>query len=280
MTEPAANKASQIDLHIHTSCSDGTLTPEQVVQQALAVGLKVIAIADHDATLGIEPAIRAAEGTGLEVVPAVEINTDYADTEVHVLGYFIDPEAAVLKSLLQNVHLARLERNRRILSNLASLGMHVSEDRVLEIAGAGTVCRPHLALAMLEAGYVASQLEAFDLYLGRGRAAYEPRYSLTPHEAAATIRAAGGIPVVAHPLKMRNDALITEMAAAGVGGLEAYHCDHKPSQVHRYLALARSLGMVVTGGTDSHGPGGPRPIEIGSVRVPDWVWPQLLAARR
>lgn len=280
MSDAVEKSVSKIDLHIHTTCSDGTLTPEQTVQRAAALGLAVIAVADHDATIGIEPAITAAQGTGLEVVPAVEINTDYAETEVHILGYFIDVDAPQLRWLLQRIQVGRLERIRRILKNLDSLGLPVPEQRVLELAGRGSVGRPHVAMAMQQAGYVGSQLEAFDLYLGRGRAAYEPRYQVTPQEAIDTILAAGGVPALAHPLKMRNDALITEMAKAGLRGLEAFHCDHKPTQAQQYVQLGRSLGLVATGGTDSHGPAGARFIEIGSVPVPDWVWPQLLAARR
>jgi len=268
-----------IDLHIHTTVSDGTLTPSQAAARAAELGLSVIALADHDVTDGIEPAAAAAEPLNLEVVPAIEINTDYAETEIHLLGYFIDPQYPALQALLQQIRDGRCERTRNILRRLEELGVPLLEERVLQISGAGSVCRPHIAAAMVEAGHVGSIIEAFDRYLGRGKPAYIPRISITPQQAIEAIHAAGGISVIAHPLKIRDQGLVERMIAAGAMGIEAFHCDHTPAEQRRYIAMASSRGLVVTGGSDSHGPFGPRPVEIGSVPVPEWVWPMLLEAR-
>jgi len=268
-----------IDLHIHSTLSDGTLSPEQIVARAASLGISAIAIADHDVTEGIEAATSAARPLGLQVVPAVEINTDYHDTEIHILGYFIDPQAPVLVQLLEGIREGRRKRNRQIVQRLNALGVGLSEQRVLEIAGAGSVCRPHIAFAMTEAGYVGSVTEAFDRFLGHGRPAFVPRASVTPQQAMDVIHAAGGISVIAHPLKVRDDSLVDSMIAAGAMGIEAFHTDHTPDQQRHYLAMASRRGLLVTGGTDSHGPLWPRPVEIGSVNIPEWVWPQLLEAR-
>jgi hypothetical protein len=270
---------SPIDLHVHTTCSDGTLTPEETVAEAARLGLAAIAIADHDITDGIAPAAAAARAARLGLIPAVEINTDYRGTEVHVLGYFIATEDGGLQESLRRLREGRRERNRRILERLRALGRPVEEERVLELAGEGSVGRPHIAQALVEAGYVQSVHDAFARYLSRGRSAYVERYRVTPAEAIEMVQRAGGLAALGHPAKVGRDGLIPELVKAGLAALEAYHCDHTPADTARYLDLARRFNLLVTGGTDSHGPHSDKPVALGSVPVPGAVGERLLAAR-
>jgi len=272
--------ASPIDLHLHTTASDGTLSPEEMVAEALRLGMQVIAPADHDTVLGVEPALQAAQGRGLVVVPAVEINTDYRGREVHLLGYFVDHSSDDLAGALQALREGRRTRNRAILERLAQLGHPVEEARVEQIAGGESVGRPHIAAALVEAGHAASGQQAFERWLGRGKPAFVPRPRFTPRQAVALIRSAGGIAVLAHPAKGGAEDLIPRLVDAGLQGLEAFHTDHTPGATERYLRLARERGLLVTGGTDSHGPSADRPVAMGSVTVPLWVWDQLLQAHR
>lgn len=271
--------ASPIDLHLHSSASDGTLSPQQTVVAALALGMQVIALADHDTVQGVGPALEAARGALLVVVPAVEINTDYEGREVHLLGYFIEPTSEDLARSLRALREARRERNRAMLRRLAQLGRPVEESRVEEIARGESVGRPHIAAALVQAGYAASGQQAFDRWLGRGKPAFVPRPSFTPQQAIAVIQGAGGIAVLAHPAKGGAEGLLPRLAGAGLQGLEAFHTDHSPRAVARYLALARQLGLLITGGSDSHGPGADRPVGIGSVAVPIWVWEEMSRVR-
>ena len=272
--------ASTIDLHVHTTASDGTLTPEQAVAAAAESGVQVLGITDHDALHGIPAALAAGQRLGVTVVPGVEINTDYGETEAHILGYFVDHTSPGLNAALEDIRRRRLERARNIIARLSALGLGVDEQRVAEIAGDGSVGRPHVARALVEAGYVKTAGEAFARYLGRGRPAYVPRYRLTPQAAAQAIRAAGGLTVLAHPAKVGDDLLVQALIDQGLDGLEAFHCDHSAAQARHYVQLARQRGLLVTGGTDSHGPHSDRPVAIGAVRVPRWVWTYLTELSR
>ena len=240
-------------------------------------GLTAIAVTDHDTTHGIAPAQAAAQGTGLEVIAGIEINTDYEGREVHLLGYFIDHNDATFAELTSSQRRHRLERARRILDKLDALGAPVAEDEVLQTAEGAAVGRPHIARALIAAGHVATVQEAFNRYLKHGAPAYEPRYHLTPAEAIRAVRRAGGVPVLAHPSKIKRDDLIADLVRDGLRGLEAWHSDHSPADEFRYLRLASDLGLLVTGGTDTHGPASGRPIEVGSVAVPEEILEPLRA---
>jgi len=270
---------SPIDLHIHTSASDGTSTPEEAVATAAQSGVEVLGVADHDTLGGLAAALAAGERLGVAVVPGVEINTDYEQTEAHVLGYFVDHNSARLNEVLEDIRRRRLERARAMLARLDRLGMPLEEKRVLELAAGGSVGRPHVARALVEAGYVKTGGEAFGRFIGRGQPAYVPRYRLTPEAAAQSVHAAGGVAVLAHPSKVGDDALVQALIEQGIEGLECFHPDHSAAHSRHYVALARQLGLVVTGGTDSHGPRSERPVAIGAVAVPRWVWKELLAYR-
>ena len=268
---------SRIDLHVHSTVSDGTLSPAEVVGEAAALGVRLLAIADHDTTGGLEEAIEAARGTSVTFVPGVELSVGSQSYEVHVLGYFVNPGDPQSQAALSRLREARDGRNAAIVERLRELGVGVDLARVQEIAGAGSVGRPHIAYAMVEAGHAASIQKAFHRYLARGKPGYVPRERLSPEEACEMIAAAGGLPVLAHPGKIPSRTALEELLRAGLMGLEVYHCDHDQRDNEELLALARERRLLVTGGTDSHGPGAERALPIGSVYVPDWVEEELLA---
>ncbi len=258
-----------VDLHIHSVFSDGTLTPEQIVEVALGKKLKVIALTDHDTVGGVARAEQAAAGTGLLVVPAVEISAEQDNADVHILGYFIDIEDAKLREKLRAIRAVRLERARTIADKLAKLGIEIDFEKLLAEAGPDSIGRPHIATRLLREGYVSSAQEAFTRYLQRGRPAYEERYRLTPVEAIELVIAAGGLPVLAHPGLQGAERRIDELAGCGLQGVEAYHIHHSPAQARQYVRMAEEQGLLVTGGSDSHGPAGPVPVESGAADVPD-----------
>lgn len=252
------------DLHVHTTASDGTLTPEETVREAARVGLEAVGIADHDTIAGIAPGLAAGHEVGVIVVPAVEINTDFGSSEIHVLGYYIDPASESLNENLTLLRNGRLERGRKIVEKLNEIGINISMDRVEEIAG-GAVGRPHIARALVEAGYSRDMNGAFGRYLVRGTPTYVPRYKLTPLQAIEIIRDAGGVPVLAHPGTNKHDEMIPELVENGLVGIEVYHSDHSSFQSKHYLKIAEKYGLIPTGGSDSHGPGNVKTIAIGSV---------------
>jgi predicted metal-dependent phosphoesterase TrpH len=243
----------RIDLHTHTVASDGLLTATELVRLARQSGVGILAVADHDSTEGVEEALRAGRDAGVEVIPAVELNTDVPGTEVHILGYFIDYRLEWLQALLRRLREGRLHRARRMVEKLAALGAPIRLERVLALAGGGAVGRPHVARALVEAGHVGETAEAFARYIGRNGPAYVERLKVAPAQAVEIIRHAGGVPVLAHPGWLGDEAMVEELLAAGLEGIEAYYPDHTPAMVERYLKIARSRGLLVTGGTDFHG---------------------------
>ncbi len=197
---------NQVDLHIHTTASDGALTPTQIVTRAARLALKVVAISDHDSTDGVAEALAAGQRHGLEVIPGVEINTDVPGGEVHVLGYFVDYADATLQAALARLRDGRIGRAQRMAEKLTALGAAVDFHRILQIAGEAAVGRPHVAQALVEAGHVATISEAFDRFIGRHSPAYADRMKFTPAEACTLIRQAAGVPVLAHPVRLDRTA--------------------------------------------------------------------------
>jgi predicted metal-dependent phosphoesterase TrpH len=246
---------SRADLHIHSTASDGKLAPADVVREAAGRGLNFIALADHDSIDGIAPALAAASAfPGLKVIPGVEISTDIAEGEVHMLGYFIDYNDPEFNAALDRFKKSRLQRGQKMVAKLEKLGINIDWQRVMEIAGTSTIGRPHIAQAMLEKGYITSFKQAFDKYLGRNRPAYVEREKMTPGEAVGLIIKAKGLPVLAHPLTLPDPEAITkELKAGGLVGIEAYYDGYTPEEVSRLLALARRHELLVTGGSDYHG---------------------------
>ncbi|MDQ7819558.1 MAG: PHP domain-containing protein [Armatimonadota bacterium] len=242
----------RIDLHTHTTASDGLLPPADLVALARQHGVEVLAVADHDTTDGVDPARAAGARLGVEVIPAVEINTDTDAGDVHVLGYFVHHHEAWFQEFLRRLRDGRERRAERMVEKLHALGIPLDFARVRALAG-GAVGRPHVARALVEAGVVATTEEAFQKYIGRSGPAYVERVSVSPQEAVRVVRRAGGIPVLAHPGWGVGDDLIRTLAREGLEGLEVYYPDHTPAMVEHYLALAAELGLLVTGGTDFHG---------------------------
>jgi predicted metal-dependent phosphoesterase TrpH len=258
-----------VDLHIHSIESDGTWGPEQIVAEARRRGLYALSITDHDTTAAVPAGLAAAAAAGLHLLPGVEISVDVEQTEVHILGYFIDLDHQPLQAVLAKVRDSRLARAERMVQRLQALGIPVSMEDVLVESGHGAVGRPHVARALVKRGVVATAQEAFDRFLKRGAPAYVPRYKLTPEEAVQLVVAAGGLPVFAHPGLAHRDDLIDALIPHGLLGLEAYHVEHSPADTRKYLNMAKRRGLYVTGGSDSHGPAGPVQVEIGAVYVPD-----------
>jgi predicted metal-dependent phosphoesterase TrpH len=258
---------SRVDLHIHTTASDGTLTPTEVVRLALQNGLSAIAITDHDTTEGLEEALTAAEGTGLEVVPGVELSAEHASGEAHILGYFVDCRDEALQEMLGVLRRARRERAQKMIWKLAGMGVTVSWGRVQEIAGDRSAFgRPHIAEALRERGYVDSINDAFCRYIGLDGPAYVARYKLTPAQAVEIIRAAGGLPVLAHPWRQRD--MVVRLSACGLVGLEAYYPRYSDEERRELVSLGEQYGLVVTGGTDFHGYEDNGDLTVGDVAVP------------
>ena len=271
---------SRVDLHIHSNVSDGRLSPEAVVRESARRGLAVIALTDHDNVGGIAPALSAAQAfPNLRLIPGVELSTDVPEGEVHILGYFIDYASEELAGRLARMRSSRLERAQAMIGKLAGLGVSISWPRVLELAGGGSVGRPHIAQAMLEKGYIGSLKEAFTSYLGRGGPAYVERRKLAPEAAVELVRRASGLPVLAHPFTVSDpEALVAGLLAAGLAGIETYYKDYGPEEVDRLLALARRHGLLPTGGSDFHGLDLDNETAIGGVSVPESAAEALILA--
>ncbi len=270
---------SRVDLHVHTTASDGRYSPSEIVRRAAKAGLAVLAITDHDTIDGIPEALAAArEFPELEVIPGVEINTDVPTGEAHVLGYFIDYHHPELLSVLRDMRASRQERAQKMVAKLAALGMPVDWERVKQIAGTDSIGRPHIAQALLEKGYISNIREAFDRYISRDGPAYVERTKVTPLDATTLILRARGLPVLGHPLTVGEpEAMIRELAAGGLVGIEAYYGSYGEAEVARLLRFADSLGLLATGGSDYHGLDETAETKIGGVRVPMRAAQRLLA---
>jgi predicted metal-dependent phosphoesterase TrpH len=270
---------SRVDLHIHSTASDGKLSPVEVVREATEKGLSYIALADHDTVDGIAAAKKAAQRSpGLTVIPAIEISTDIPQGEVHMLGYFIDYTNAELLARLEDFKNSRRRRAEQMVAKLANLGLPVEWRRVLELAGSSTIGRPHIAQAMMEKGHVPSFKDAFDEYLGHGKPAYVEREKMLPAEAVGIIVRAKGLAVLAHPLTTEDpEGLVSELKPAGLAGLEAYYNGYSDEEVESLLALAQKHGLIATGGSDFHGIEPDEETAIGGADVPLEAVERLIA---
>jgi predicted metal-dependent phosphoesterase TrpH len=261
---------NRVDLHVHSTASDGKLAPEEVVRKAAALGIRYLALTDHDSVDGLPAAIAAAKAfPRLTFIPGVEISTDVPEGEIHVLGYFIDYRRPEFVARLKKFRDSREGRARGMVDKLATLGIDIDYRRVQEIAGEGSIGRPHIAQAMLEKGYVSNFKEAFDRYIGREGPAYVEREKMTPEEAVALILRSGGIPVLAHPFTVTDpEKRAAELKKAGLVGIEAYYKDNNPEVTEATLKIAKENGLIATGGTDYHGIEGAGDVMLGSVYVP------------
>jgi len=256
----------KVDLHVHTTFSDGLLTPQQVVKKAFKLNLQVIAITDHDTVDGVLPAlIEAKNYKRPEVIPGIELSTHWNDQEVHILGYYIDFEDINLKKQLLDLQQNRIKRLEIILAKLNDVDVQINYEDVFKYSRGTSVGRPHVALALIEKGYVSSIKEAFEKYLGKGRPAYVPRKKLTPFDAIKIIKKSNGIPVLAHPGLLENDSIISELISDGIMGIEVIHKDHSQGDTAYYTKLALENNLLLTGGSDSHGED---PLLLGTLNVP------------
>lgn len=270
------------DFHTHSTRSDGTLTPTQLVELAWRNGVRVLALTDHDTLEGIAEA-RAAAGelSGMQLIPGVELSCDLPDTELHIVGLFVDPDDEKLTAELARLRDGRVERGRAIVGALARLGVPIEWDRVREIAGDASIGRPHIAQALLERGHVGSIREAFDRYLAHNGPAYARREKLEPEDAIAMIEAAGGVAVFAHPsFSHDHDVVARRLAGAGLFGIEVYYKDYAPELVEELRLLADRLGLFALGGSDYHALPGQREREPGDIPLPDDVVVRLLDEAR
>jgi len=265
-----------VDLHSHTTASDGTLAPRELVRLAARHGVRVLAVTDHDSTGGLAEAMDEAKSLPpLEIVPGLEINCDVPGAEVHVLGYCRDWEAAWFQAFLGTQREERRQRVYRIAARLADLGMPIDPGEVFALVKEGSAGRPHVAQAMVDHGYVKSVREAFDRYLSMNGPANVPRKRFTPIEAVRVIRRVRGVPVLAHPGLANRDELIPELVEAGLLGIEAFYPEHSSGQITAYREMCARLGLIATGGSDFHGPrvGGAR--HPGAQPVPESAWHEL-----
>jgi 3',5'-nucleoside bisphosphate phosphatase len=264
-----------VDLHSHTTASDGALAPRDLVRLAARHGVRVLAVTDHDSTEGLPEAIDEAARHGIEIVPGLEINTDVPGAEIHVLGYCVDWQAEWFQAFLREQRAERTARVHRIVERLTGLGMPLAADEVFAICKEGSPGRPHVAQAMVNRGYVKSVREAFDRWLRADGPANVPRRRLTPAEAVAVIRRAGGVPVLAHPGLANRDEMIPGLVAAGLAGIETYYPEHSVGQITGYRRMCQRLRLVATGGSDYHGSHTGRASTVGSPHIPLEVWHAL-----
>lgn len=245
--------AHTADLHIHTNFSDGADSPEAVVRIAIKKELKCIAITDHDIVDGVEPAMKEAEGTGLDVISGVELSADLNGSDIHILGYCFDVHNTVLKERLRLFCDARVERVKKMVKKLQVLGKKISVDDVLSLTNSGAVGRPHVAQVLLNNGYVGNIAEAFNDYIAVGKPAYVSKFKQSPFEAIELIRQAGGVAVMAHPMDTARDELIPGFVKAGLKGLEVYYPNKTKRVIEFYERIADKHGLIKTGGSDAHG---------------------------
>jgi predicted metal-dependent phosphoesterase TrpH len=270
-------KPAYVDLHIHSTASDGSLSPAEIIETAKKAGLHAIAITDHDTIEGSVEALRLQNSSGVEILPGIEISASFGPGTMHILGYLMRLDDDSFRRTLTVVQEARANRNVEIIKRLQDVGVDISYDEVLKVSGGGQVGRPHIAQVLVRKRVVQSIDEAFNKLLKKGRPTYVERYRLLPVEATQTILGAGGVPVLAHPFTLNTktegdlDRLIADLKQAGLKGVEAYYPSHGPELTARYERLAHRHGLLVTGGTDFHGevnPGVHIGVGRGDLRIP------------
>ncbi|HSK09224.1 MAG TPA: PHP domain-containing protein [Vicinamibacterales bacterium] len=270
-----------IDLHLHTTASDGRYRPEEIAVVARRAGLTVIGVTDHDTVGGLDRAAAGCADEGLQLVPGIEVTAVQEDVDVHVLGYLFDPRAPVLEEFLAAQRADRVRRLREMVARLADLGLPVDLESLLRGAAAGqAVGRPMLAGALVDAGFVESRREAFDRYLGEGRPAWVSRRAPSPAAVVSLIHHAGGLASLAHPALLGRDEWISGMAASGLDAVEAYYSDHSPDVTIHYIDLARRLGLATTGGSDYHADPHHGSERLGECVLPPEAFEELINRRR
>ncbi len=281
----------KIDLHVHTTYSDGVFSPEKIVDTALDVGLDAIAITDHDNVLSYQIAVDYANSIipkdsnkPLEILPGVEINTMYKGYEIHILGYFMDLNNGDFQKLIKTQQNARVKQTKEIINLLnKKAGIKIKfEDIKNLVAEGGSIGRPHIAKAITMAGGTLSVIDAYNKYINDQSSVYVQRKTVSPHDAVEIIYDAGGIPVFAHPFDVDiAEALTKELMNFGLRGIEAYHRKHSPAMVEYYSSIAEQLGLIITGGSDFHAPNPNNGnIIMGKNFVPDWIYEELINEKK
>lgn len=275
-----------IDLHVHSNCSDGTYTPEELVAYALEKGLKAFALTDHDTTAGIARAQRAASGTGLELIPGIELSTEYKGKDIHILGLGIDPENAYFQDQLLRFQNARNLRNEKMIEKLREHGIDITLEQMRACFPDSVWTRAHFARYLFDHGYVKEMWDAFDLYLGDHAPCFIPREKVTPFQAVQLIHEGGGYAVLAHPLLYRLgeeplNLLVKTLTGCGLDGIEAIYSTNRFSDEADMRQFARRYGLAITGGSDFHGSNKPS-IDLGcgkgNLRIPYRLWKTICGA--
>lgn len=260
-----------IDLHMHTTASDGRSTPEELVNQAFDAGIRTMSVTDHDTMAGVERAAAAAAERGITFVPGIEITSVHGGKDVHVLAYFLPELSEALRELLAEQRRNRLDRARLIAERLAAVGAPIDTDALMEAGaalGGKSLARPQIAQALIAAGHAGSVAEAFEKYLSENGPAYVPHRGASPSEVVDLIGQAGGVSSLAHPGYTKKDEIIPDLVGAGLHAIEAYHSSHDAEMVQRYLTAARSHRLAITGGSDFHGVGTRRSEFFGVTNLP------------
>lgn len=265
-----------IDLHTHTTCSDGTLSPEALVQYAQKKNLQAVAVTDHDSVSGNERALKEGEKIGMEVIPGVEFSAECSEGTLHILGLFIDSESDFLKKASQQLQKKRRERNLKILETLSEFGIYIEKDDFIENAYLG---RPNIASRLVQSGIVKSIDEAFEKFLKKGAPAYIKREKLSKKETLDAVVKGGGIPVLAHPVTVSNpEKIIESLICQGLKGIEVYYPTHSHEDIQYFKNLAQKYDLVITGGSDFHGSHKPH-IDLGCMHVPAHLLDSLRAQK-
>jgi predicted metal-dependent phosphoesterase TrpH len=247
--------AGKIDLHLHTTYSDGAHTAEEVVALARRAGLSALSITDHDHVGAIDDAIAAGRRWGVEVISGVELSTTVDEQDIHILGYYVDHHHPTLQEYLAFFRAERLKRAERIVEKLRRIRVPLDLDSILKQAGTASVGRPHIANALLQTGHTDTYHEAFAKYIGDGKPAFEKKHRITPREAFEVIAGAGGLSFIAHPGNTVREDVLLELIHEGVDGIEVIHPSHSPDRVHYYRSIANEYFLLVSGGSDFHGGG-------------------------
>ena len=269
-----------IDLHMHTTASDGTSTPDALVERAWKLGIRTMSVTDHDTMASIAPARAAAAAYGMEVISGIEITSVYAGRDVHVLAYFLSEDAPGLQDMLATQRRNRIERAKEIAARLAALGAPIDVEPLIQGAastGGKALARPQIARALIAAGHVGSVAEAFERYLSDTAPAYVPHRGASPADVVELVAAAGGLASLAHPGQLQRDEIIPGLVDAGLAAIEAYHSSHDDAVQAHYIALADQQGVGVSGGSDYHGEGTRRAEFFGVTNLPSARYEDLLA---
>jgi 3',5'-nucleoside bisphosphate phosphatase len=252
------------DLHVHSNASDGTFTPAEVVEHAARLGLGAVALTDHDTVAGLQAAAAEARTRRIDLVPGIEMGSDVSGRDIHILGYFVDYLSLEFLTYLEDLKEKRLERAEQMCQRLTAAGVPLTLEDALRQTTNGLVTRAHIARAVVAGGYAHDIGEVFDRYLGNGKPCFVPKYNFTAADVIAAIKKAGGVPVLAHPKLSRVDDMIPDLAASGLMGVETYCIDHTPVDIKRYAGIAKQYGLLITGGSDCHGPRTPGRFTMGS----------------